>query len=189
MKPTINEAIIVEGRYDKNSLSQIVDAVIIETNGFAIFNQNEKLDLIKRLAKTVGVIILTDSDNAGLLIRNKLNGLLTGKVYHAYTEDIAGKEKRKTKASKENKIGVEGHSAEALLKALSSSTIIPEQSAPVQKKDLYELDFIGKNNSKQKRLLLLKALSLPQNLSVNAMLGVINKLYTKDRFIEIVKTL
>ena len=115
----IREAIIVEGRYDKNTLAQIVDAPILETSGFGIFHDSQRLALLRRLAETRGIIVLTDSDGAGFVIRNYLRGAIDpAQVKHAYIPDVAGKERRKRTASKEGKLGVEGMRPEVLLEAL-----------------------------------------------------------------------
>ncbi len=186
-KIRVKEAIIVEGRYDKNTLSQIFDAVIIETSGFGIFSDSEKLELIKRLAEKRGVVILTDGDGAGFLIRNYLKGTISGEnVKHAYIPDINGKERRKSAASKEGKLGVEGMKAEVLKEALrrSGASMDESQSSESEreltKADLYALGLSGTANSSEKRRALVKKLGLPERISVNAMLDVLNALYSYD---------
>jgi ribonuclease M5 len=201
---SIKEAIIVEGKYDKNRIAQLVDAVILTTDGFGIFNDAEKRNVIKRLAEKRGVIILTDSDGAGFLIRNKLKGMLPPEgVKHAYIPDIYGKERRKTTASKEGMLGVEGMPRKILEKCLRDADVtildagdgIPDipratetvVSAPVfhlTKADLFELGLSGREDSSQKREKLLISLNLPRHLSVNALLPVINALYTREEILE-----
>lgn len=193
MKLSISEAIIVEGKYDKNVLSQIVDAVIIDLSGFSIFNDREKLELIRRLAEKTGIVILTDSDGAGFLIRNHLKGSIdSGRVLHAYIPDIAGKERRKRKASSEGKLGVEGMSAEIILAAIRSSgaTINGERNLfekRICRSDLYQLGLFGGENSSGKRNMLKEILQLPRHISTSAMLDVINALYSPAEWEEIVK--
>ena len=190
----INEVIIVEGRYDKNTLSQIIDGTIIETEGFGIFSDKEKLNLFRRLAETRGLVVLTDSDGAGFVIRNYLKGAIDPKyVKHAYIPDISGKEKRKSSPSKEGKLGVEGMSRDILLSALQkagvtvSEAACESRAAPITKTDLFELGLSGGKESREKRLELLGRLSLPARLSPNAMLEVLNALMTREEFFELLR--
>ena len=190
----INEVIIVEGRYDKNTLSQIIDGTIIETEGFGIFSDKEKLNLFRRLAETRGLVVLTDSDGAGFVIRNYLKGAIDPKyVKHAYIPDISGKEKRKSSPSKEGKLGVEGMGRDILLSALQkagvtvSEAACESRTAPITKTDLFELGLSGGKGSREKRLELLGRLSLPARLSPNAMLEVLNALMTREEFFELLK--
>jgi len=185
----IKEVIVVEGRYDKNTLSQVVDAVILETSGFGIFNDAAKRALLKKLAETRGLIVLTDSDSAGFLIRNHIRGCVDPKlVKHAYIPDICGKEKRKTAPSKEGKLGVEGMRPEVLLEALRRAgatfddTSAEEKSGQISKADLYARGLSGKEGSREKRQQLLKKLSLPERMSADAMLDVLNALMTREEF-------
>lgn len=189
----IKEAIVVEGRYDKNTLSQIVDAHIIETAGFGIFSDKEKTALLRRLAEKCGIIILTDSDGAGFLIRNRIKGAVPeGCVKHAYIPDIKGKERRKQHASKEGKLGVEGMTPEIIIEALkrSGATIEGESTEPrkgeITKGDLYELGLSGKPDSAEKRKELTRKLALPEKMSANALLDVLNALYTKEELFDLI---
>ena len=182
----IREAIVVEGRYDKNTLSQVVDAVIVETGGFGIFNQKETLALIRRLAEQRGVILLTDSDGAGFVIRNHLKGALPpNRVKQAYIPDLYGKERRKRRPGKEGKLGVEGMSPAVLEQALrrAGATVLGEDESrfsgmSLTKADLCAAGLAGGPDSAQKRRALLARLDLPEHLSANALLEVLNALYT-----------
>ncbi len=190
----VSEVIIVEGRYDKNTLSQVIDGTIIETEGFGIFSDSEKLKLFRRLAETRGLVVLTDSDGAGFVIRNFLKGAIDPKyLKHAYIPDVFGKEKRKSSPSKEGKLGVEGMSREILLSALQKAGVAVSETAcetyaePITKADLFEAGLSGKKGSAEKRLELLRRLSLPSRLSPNAMLEVLNVLITREEFLELLK--
>lgn len=185
----IREAIIVEGRYDKNTLAQIVDAPILETSGFGIFHDRQRLALLRRLAETRGIIVLTDSDGAGFVIRNYLRGAIDPlQVKHAYIPDIAGKERRKRTASKEGKLGVEGMRPDVLLEALrrAGATIEGEETmaagARITKADLYAAGLTGGADSKAARQRLLAQLDLPEHLSTNALLEVLNALMAREEF-------
>lgn len=185
----IREAIIVEGRYDKNTLAQIVDAPILETSGFGIFHDRQRLALLRRLAETRGIIVLTDSDGAGFVIRNYLRGAIDlSQVKHAYIPDISGKERRKRTASKEGKLGVEGMRPDVLLEALrrAGATIegeeTPAAGARITKTDLYAAGLTGGADSKAARQRLLAQLDLPEHLSTNALLEVLNALMTREEF-------
>ncbi len=175
----IKETVIVEGKYDKIRLSSLVDAVILETDGFRVFKDKEKQKLIRRMAETTGILILTDSDSAGFKIRSYLCGSIdSGSIKHAYIPDILGKEKRKTEISKEGKIGVEGMESGVILKALERSGISLAESKSAEKNitnyDFYEDGINGRKNSKSKRAALLKELDLPARLSSSDLLKVIN---------------
>jgi len=191
----IKEAIVVEGRYDKNTLSQIVDAPILETSGFGIFKDKQQLSLLRRIAETRGLIVFTDSDGAGFVIRNHIKSAIPGKyLKHAYTPDILGKERRKAAPGKEGKLGVEGMSREIILEALrkAGATIEGEESVTshqITKQDLMVLGLSGGPNSSEKRLALLKKLKLPERMSPNAMLQALNLLYTLEELTTIVETL
>ncbi|MBS5671068.1 MAG: toprim domain-containing protein [Oscillospiraceae bacterium] len=183
----IREVIVVEGRYDKNTLSQVVDATILETKGFGIFKDKAQLRLLRRAAQARGLIVLTDSDGAGFVIRNYLRGVLPPeRVKHAYIPDVPGKERRKAAPGKEGKLGVEGMSPELLLEALrrAGATVEGETAAPtrgrITKADLVELGLSGGVGSGEKRLTLLKKLGLPEHMSPNAMLQALNLLYTRE---------
>lgn len=182
----IREAIVVEGRYDKNTLSQIVDAPILETSGFGIMKDKVQLALLRRVAKERGLIIFTDSDGAGFVIRNFLKGAIDTKyLKHAYIPDIAGKEKRKSAPGKEGKLGVEGMRPEIILDALRRcGATMGEESASsreeITKQDLMQLGLSGGKDSSTKRLALLKELDLPAHMSANAMLQALNLLYSLE---------
>lgn len=192
----VKEAIIVEGRYDKNTLSQYVSANIIETGGFQIFSRRDLLSLIRKLAEACGVVILTDSDSAGFLIRNHLKGSIReGIVKHAYIPDIQGKEKRKRKFSGERKLGVEAMSRQIILNALRTAGAtmegVSEQRDENEKRltmaSLYELGLSGKSDSASLRRKLLKKLELPEKLSTSAMLDTLNALYPYDALISLLR--
>ena len=185
----LKEVIVVEGRYDKNTLSQVVDAVILETSGFGIFNDAAKRRLLKTLAETRGLIVLTDSDGAGFLIRNHIRGCVDPKlVKHAYIPDIYGKERRKAKTSKEGKLGVEGMRPEVLIEALKRAGATfddsPAEQRPAQitKADLYAKGLSGREGSAEKRRQLLQKLGLPERMSADAMLDVLNALMDRESF-------
>ena len=183
----IREAIVVEGRYDKKTLSQIVDAPILETEGFGIMKNKQQLALLRRVAQTRGLIVFTDSDGAGFVIRNYLKGAIDPKyVKHAYIPDIPGKEKRKAAPGKEGKLGVEGMRPEIILEALrrAGATFEAEASrspsAGITKQDLMELGLSGGQGSQEKRRMLLKKLHFPEHMSSNAMLQALNLLLTPE---------
>lgn len=184
----LRQAIVVEGRYDKNTLSQLVDAPIFETNGFGVMKDRELLDFLRRVAQTRGLIILTDSDGAGFVIRNFLKGALPkDKVLHAYIPDIYGKERRKTHAGKEGKLGVEGMTPEILLSALRNAGAQTEQTdAPtkrITKTDLFLAGLSGGAGSAEKRARLQKELRLPAHLGANAFLDALNLLISREEFL------
>ena len=187
----IKEAIVVEGRYDKNTLAQIVDAPILETAGFGIFQNREQMDLLRRVARERGLIVLTDSDGAGFVIRNRIKSAIpASQLKHAYIPDIPGKEKRKSAPGKEGKLGVEGMSREILLEALRRAGATMEEgdgSSPkgITKQDLMELGLSGGENARLLRARLLKACRLPEHMSANAMLQALNLLYTREELEEI----
>lgn len=187
MKPKIREVIVVEGRYDKNALSQVVDATIVETGGFGVFNNKERLDFFRRLAEKRGLILLTDSDGAGFVIRNYLKGAIPKEqIKQAYIPDIAGKERRKRKGGKEGKLGVEGMTPQVLLEVLhrAGATFEGEEQvakAAITKGDLMDKGLIGPNSA-QKRAALLEKLALPAHLTPNAILEAMNLLLTREEF-------
>ncbi len=189
----IDRAVIVEGRYDKIKLSSILDAVIIETEGFGIFNNKEKQALIRRLAQTKGLLILTDSDSAGFKIRSFIRGMVPKEqIKHAYIPDIFGKEKRKTEASKEGKLGVEGIRPEIIIDALSKAGVLCEEveSLPrreITKLDLYEDGLSGGDDSDALRKRLLKHLQLPERLTSNALVQILNTFLTYEEYKTAVK--
>ena len=189
---SVKEVIVVEGRYDRNTLSQVFDAVIVETSGFGVFNDREKLALLRRLAEARGLVVLTDSDGAGFVIRNFLKGAIDpALVKQAYIPDIAGRERRKRAPSKEGKLGVEGMKPEVLIEALrrAGATLGGEEPARraggITTATLYELGLSGGPGSAEKRRALLKELDLPEKLSANALLDVLNALYTEAELREI----
>lgn len=192
----IKEAIIVEGRYDKIKLKNLVDTAIIETNGFRVFSDKEKQSLIRRIADTRGILVFTDSDSAGFVIRNFLRGTVDkSKIKHCYIPQINGKEKRKAHTSKEGFLGVEGVSDEVIIEAIrkSGATIIGEEQEnameEVTKADLYRLGLTGRENSEKLRKALLKHLGMPSYLTANAMLSAINCLYSLEELRKIVDEL
>lgn len=184
----IDEAVIVEGKYDKIKLSSIIDTVIIVTNGFGIFKDREKLELIRYFAETTGIIILTDSDNAGRKIRGYLKSAIGGgNIRNVYIPDVFGKEKRKDKPSAEGKLGVEGIDKELILEAFEKSGItasVREKPHDITKLTLYELGLSGGNESSQMRKLLQKSLRLPECLSATALVEVLNTMMTADELAE-----
>lgn len=190
----IKQAIIVEGKYDKIRLSNIVDAVIIPTNGFAIYKDKETAELIKNLARKTGIIILTDSDSAGLQIRNALRNIVReGEVINVYIPDVHGKERRKRTPSKQGLLGVEGIDDETLLAAFEKAGAFAQKSLnvkePVTKADFVELGLSGGANSAALREQLQKNMGLPQRLSANLLLEIINVMYSREEFLEIAEGL
>lgn len=188
----IKEVIVVEGRYDKNTLSQVVDAVIIETGGFGIFNDREKRTLLKKLAESRGLILMTDSDGAGFLIRNHLKGCIDpGLIKNAYIPDVYGKERRKAKGSKEGKLGVEGMRPEVLLEALKRAGATFEgesgggQEGRISKADLYKKGLSGGAGSGARRQALLSQLDLPARLTADGLLDVLNATMSREEFLSI----
>ena len=187
----VREAIVVEGRYDKNTLSQIVDAPILETGGFGIMNDKVQLSLLRRVAETRGLIVFTDSDGAGFVIRNYLKSAIPAEqLKHAYIPDIFGKERRKSAPGKEGKLGVEGMTPEIILDCLrrAGATMDDNSQASVgqiTKQDLMELGLSGCTDSSFNRKALLKYLQLPEHMSSNAMLQALNLLYTKEELVAI----
>jgi len=191
----IREAIVVEGRYDKNTLSQIVDAPILETSGFGIFKDKQQMALLRSVAEKRGLIVFTDSDGAGFVIRNHIKSAIPGKfLKHAYIPDIMGKERRKAAPGKEGKLGVEGMTRDVILQALrrAGATIEGEeapQSAQITKQDLMALGLSGGANASEKRLALMKKLNLPEHMSANALLQALNLLYTLEELTAVMETL
>lgn len=192
----IKEVIVVEGRYDKNTLSQIVDTTVITVGGFSVFNDKEKLAFLRRLAEERGLIVLTDSDGAGFVIRNYLKGALPkDKVKQAYIPDIHGKERRKRHAGKEGKLGVEGMKPDVLLDVLrkAGATFLDEEEGsvekrePITKADLFELGLTGGPDSTAKRQALLKKLNLPERLTTNGMLEALNLLYDRESLLAVLE--
>ena len=189
---SIREIIVVEGRSDKNALSQVVDAVIIETSGFGIFNDAEKRKLLQTMAEARGLIVLTDSDGAGFVIRNYIKGCVDPKlVKHAYIPDIYGKERRKSAPSREGKLGVEGMKPQVLLDALirAGATFDDEENkktAPrISKADMYARGLSGREGSAEKRAQLIKQLGLPERLTADGLLDVLNATMSREEFLSI----
>ena len=190
----IKEAIVVEGRYDKNTLSQIVDAPILETSGFGIMKDKSQLALLRRLAQARGLIVFTDSDGAGFVIRNFLKSSIDNRhLKHAYIPDILGKERRKAAPGKEGKLGVEGMAPQVILDCLRRAGATfegeenPTSHASITKYDLMELGLSGSKDSSALRRKLLQKLQLPEHMSANAMLQALNLLYNRDTLIEEMK--
>ena len=189
-KLKLRQAIVLEGKYDQNTLRQLVDTAIFTTNGFTGMKDPALLRLLRQAAQTTGLVILTDSDGAGFLIRNTLKSALpeTG-VLHAYIPDLPGKEKRKAAPGKEGLLGVEGMTPEILLKALRNAgaefadgSTPPPAREPITKQDLFALGLSGGPESAKKRAALLKALSLPAHMSANALLQALNVLFSREEF-------
>lgn len=193
----IREAIVVEGRYDKNTLAQIVDAPILETAGFGIFKNKEQMDLLRRVARERGLIVFTDSDGAGFVIRNRIKSAIpASQLKHAYIPDIYGKEKRKSAPGKEGKLGVEGMRPEVILEALRRAGATfeeePVQSVPpreITKQDFMDLGLSGSPDAGERRKKLLKACRFPEHMSANAMLQALNLLYTLEEVQDLVSGL
>ena len=194
-KIKIKEAIVVEGRYDKNTLSQIIDAPILETAGFGIFKNKEQMALMRKVAEVRGLVVFTDADGAGFVIRNHIKSAIPGQyLKHAYTPDIFGKERRKAAPGKEGKLGVEGMKPDVILEALrrSGATIEGEEvpvSCQITKQDLMALGLSGGADASTKRLALLKKLDLPEHMSANAMLQALDVLYSPEELADILKEL
>ena len=191
----VEEVIVVEGRYDKNALSQVVDAVILETSGFGLFNNREKQLLLRRLAERHGLIVMTDADGSGFVIRNFIKSCVDPSLLkHAYIPDVYGKERRKHTASKEGKIGVEGMPPAVLVRALerAGATFSDEKTAGttpsprITKADLYARGLSGREGSQNARRMLLRRLELPERISPNAFLDVLNAMMSREEFISLV---
>ena len=187
----VREVIVVEGRYDKNALRQVVDATVIETKGFGVFHDRERLALLRRLAAERGLILLTDSDGAGFVIRNFLKGAIPkSQLKQAYIPDVYGKERRKPAPGKEGKLGVEGMPPQILLEALERAGATFEDGAlsaerrPITKADFYALGLTGGPDSAARRAALLKKLGLPERMTANAMLEAVNLLYNREDFLS-----
>ncbi len=192
----VREVIVVEGRYDKNALKQAVEATVVETGGFGVFKDGEKLALLRRLAEERGLILLTDSDGAGFVIRNFLKGAIPpDRLKQAYIPDIRGKERRKAAPGKEGKLGVEGMSPAVLLRALERAGATFEDGpaagdrAPITKGDFYALELTGGRDSAARRAALLKALELPERMTANALLEAVNLLYAREEFFSLAEGL
>jgi len=191
----IKEVIVVEGRYDKNALAQVVEATVITLGGFSIFNDKEKLAFLRKLAEKQGIVVLTDSDGAGFVIRNYLKGALPKElVKQAYIPDVYGKERRKRHGGKEGKMGVEGMKPEVLVEALrrAGATFLDEEGEtvrqePITKADLFACGLSGGADSTARRQALLKRLDLPEHLTANGMLEALNLLYDRESFLNMME--
>ena len=193
-KITVRELIVVEGRYDKSAVLGAVNATVIETSGFGILKDKDKVSLLRRLSEKNGLIILTDSDRAGFFIRGRLNGILgSANVKHAYIPDVLGKERRKKAASKEGKLGVEGVGTDVLLKSLevagatfedSSERSESEKSEKITMTDMFEAGLTGSDRSAQKRRSFLSEMGLPTKLSTKAAVNVLNVLISREEFLQ-----
>lgn len=188
----IRQAIVVEGKYDQNTLSQLVDATIFQTRGFGVMHDKALLELLRKAAKMTGLIIFTDSDGAGFVIRNFLKGALPKEgVLHAYIPDIPGKEKRKRAPGKEGLLGVEGMTKEILLEALENAgadlggEAAKKPGDTITKFDLYTAGLSGRPDSAAKRAAFLEKLRFPAHMSANALLGALNLLYTREEFLAL----
>lgn len=192
-KIKIHEAVIVEGRYDKIKLSNIIDAFILETDGFSIFKDKKKLAFIKKLALERGIVVLTDSDHAGFMIRSHISSAVPkSRIKNVYIPDVYGKEKRKAAPSKEGKIGVEGMSVEVILNAFEKAGVTASKVTcdnPVTTADFFELGLTGGANSKEKRKALCAELDLPEFLSVSSLISCINNMMSKEEFAKKVKAM
>ncbi len=186
MKIAVNEVVVVEGKYDKIKLESLIDADIITLDGFGIFKSDEKKALIRHAASTRGVIVLTDSDSAGMVIRNHIKSVTGGKgVTNLYIPSVEGKEKRKAEPSKEGLLGVEGISPEVIRELFRTFAVSEKRPPEISRQDLYERGFMGLDGSKERREALQKRLSLPKNMSSTALLSALNILLTKEEFIKI----
>lgn len=189
----LDQVIVVEGKYDKIKVGQIFDTEIITTDGFGIFKNDKKLEYMRRVAQKRGIIILTDSDGAGLVIRNHLKSVLNDEnIYYAYIPQLEGKERRKAHPGKEGLLGVEGVKDDVIIKAVMSCGIKPaqeEQKERLTKGDMYDLGLSGGQGSAEKRKRLAKSLDLPDNISANSLLDALNILCTKDEIIKLLKSI
>lgn len=184
----IKQAIIVEGKYDKIKLDSLVDALVIETKGFSIFKDKVKLDFIRSVAEKDGIIILTDSDSAGMMIRSYLEGTVNGKfIRNAYVPDVYGKEKRKRKPGKEGKLGVEGVDGDIIIEVLkeAEASFYKSIDGGITNGDLYELGITGGENSRAKKKTLCKALGFPEGMSKNSLLKALNMRIGRDELFEL----
>ena len=192
----IKEAIIVEGRYDRMRLAPLFDTAIIETGGFRVFKDDEKKTVIRRLAQARGIVILTDSDGAGFVIRNFLKGIISdnSQIKQAYIPDIKGKEKRKAQPSKQGLLGVEGMTDEIIVNAVLKSGVevvgeeVEKIGGEITKTDFFIYGLAGGENSSVFRKAVLKKLGFPQYMTTNAMLSAVNLIYSKEEFEEILKS-
>lgn len=188
----INEVIVVEGKYDKNTLSRMIDTTILVTNGFGIFNDPDRMTMLRSAAECRGLVILTDSDHAGFMIRNRIKAAIDSKyLKNAYIPDVFGKEKRKRKVSKEGKLGVEGMPEDVLIDVLLRAGVTQihkehdiSPKSPITKADMYFKGYTGRENSSAARAALKRKFSLPENLSVNSLLDVLNVIISREEFMS-----
>ena len=186
----LSQPVIVEGKYDIIKLSNMIDGLLIKTDGFGIFKDKEKQQLIRRLAGEKGIIVLTDSDSAGFMIRNFITSVVPKeKITNVYIPDVYGKEKRKTEAGREGKLGVEGMSEDVLLEAFRKAGVLCDKSEVTERRlitnvDLYEWGFSGRDDSKKKRQALLKSLALPERMSTSSLVKILNAFVTYEEFTE-----
>ena len=186
----LNMPVIVEGKYDRQRLGELIDGTILETGGFGIFRDPEKLELLRTLAKKTGIIVLTDSDGAGFKIRHYIRSAIPeGKVFDVYIPDIYGKERRKAQPSKEGKLGVEGMDHQTLLECLERAGVlageVPARRDPITKTDLFLLGFSGTDGAAERRAVLLKELGFPELMTAKALLPVLNTLFSRQEFIDL----
>ncbi len=191
---TCKQPVIVEGKYDKIKLSALIDGTIIETNGFTIFKDKDKLEMLRVLAKKTGLIILTDSDAAGFKIRNYIRSAIPeGELIHVYIPDVYGKERRKAAPSKEGKLGVEGIDLKTLQQCFEKAGLTAEKAdsrrEEITKADLFLWGLSGTDGALAKRQALLKKLNFPERMSTKALLPVLNTLFAKEEFLEMLETL
>ena len=187
----IKQAVIVEGKYDKIRLSNIVDAVVIPVHGFSIYKDKETAALIRELSRKTGIVILTDSDSAGAQIRTRIREIARGgEVINVFIPDIFGKEKRKREASKEGKLGVEGIDDDILIEAFRKAGVLAEgvpqeaeKGEPITKADLLDLGLVGGSGSAAKRAELQRRLGLPERPSANMLLEILNVMYSREEFV------
>lgn len=190
----VKEVIIVEGTYDKIKLSSFIEGIILTTHGFAVYSNDEFIDTFSEFAKRLGIVILTDSDHAGQRIRNFIKDKVKeGTVLHAYIPDVEGKERRKSTASAEGLLGVEGMTEEIIIKALRDAgctvddEIQEDKDSKITKAQLYLLGITGGKNSREIRQKLSKEINVPVSLSTNMLLDVLNRLYTYDELVDIIQ--
>lgn len=192
---SVEEVIIVEGRYDVNTLSQVVDATIVETGGFKIFKDKDKQEMLRNLARRRGIIIMTDGDGAGLVIRNFIKGIVEPQyIKNAFIPDIMGKERRKAAPSKEGKLGVEGMSPEIIVAALKAAEATIDENpcevkyAGITKAELYTLGLVGREGSAQKRKILQRSLGLPEHMSSNSLVKVLNIITSREELRQLLSS-
>ena len=188
MKIPINQVVVVEGKYDKIKLDSVIDATIIALDGFGVFKSDEKKALIRSAAKSRGVIVLTDSDSAGLVIRNHIKSIAGSEgIIHLYIPQIEGKEKRKVSPSKEGLLGVEGVDADLLRELFEAFRTSEKKKGEITRAHLYEDGFIGKDTSRERRKALAKKVNLPENISTSALIEALNIIMTLEEYKKFVR--